>query len=150
MKTLSPFWTQRNLPMENAFSLWKDLDQIFDNFSTEKSLSDELNSFIPAVELTETDKSYVVGVDLPGIKKEEIKIEMFENTLNISGERKREKHFEDKKAQRIERSYGSFRRSFSLPKNADAEKVEAKYENGVLELVIPKIQPTPAKKIEVQ
>ncbi len=147
MRAPISFWTTRNLPSTSPFNIWKDFDQFFDDVSSRPVAT--TNEFLPPAEFSETEKSYLFSFDLPGLKKEEIKIEMFENTLTVSGERKQEKHFEDQQTQRVEKSYGSFKRSFALPKNADSDKVEAKYENGVLELMIPKIEAAPVKKISV-
>lgn len=150
MRSITPFWLKRNAPVGSTFSIWKDMDDLFEDFPVVgRNLVDE-KEFLPATEIAETEKNYILSVDLPGLKKDEIKIEVLDNTLTLSGERKREEKFDDGKVRRIEKSYGSFKRSFSLPANADAEKIEAKYDSGVLELSIPKAKLTTSKKIEVQ
>lgn len=150
MRALTPFWTKNNFPIEMPFSLWKEMDRLFDEWPAANSTSERERAFLPSLEIAENEKQYTVSIDLPGLKKDQIKIEMHDKTLTFSGERKREEHFQDKQMRRMEKSYGFFKRSFALPENVEVDKIEAKYENGVLELNIPKSQPSPTKKIEVQ
>lgn len=148
MRMLTPFtnWNSRNLSSD----LFDEFDQMFEGFGRFPMAYDERN-FTPAVELTENDDHYLVSVDLPGMKKDEIKIEMQNNILSISGERKREVNAGAKeKVQRYERSYGFFRRSFTLPNTVDSEKIEAQYENGVLQILLPKAATAKSRKIEIK
>jgi HSP20 family protein len=105
--------------------------------------------FSPATDLIENDKNYFLSVDLPGMKKEDIKIEVLDNALVISGERQSEQKKETDNYQQIEKVYGSFRRSFSLPKTVNIENIQAFHEDGVLEITIPKTQEVKSKKIEI-
>jgi len=104
----------------------------------------------PAVDITEDDKEYVVKAELPEVKKEEVKVTVENGILSISGERKFEKEEKGKKYHRIERSYGSFVRSFSLPDDADSEKVEAKFSEGILTVHVAKSEAARPKEIEVK
>lgn len=104
----------------------------------------------PAVDITEDDKEYLVKAELPEVKKEEVKVTVENGILSISGERKFEKEEKGKKYHRIERSYGSFVRSFGLPENADADKVDAKFSDGVLKVHIAKSEAAKPKQIEVK
>ncbi|WP_281951578.1 Hsp20/alpha crystallin family protein [Nitrosophilus kaiyonis] len=105
----------------------------------------------PAVNEKEDEKAYYVEVDLPGVKKEDIKVEVKDNVLSISGERKFKKEEKDKGYIRTESFFGKFERRFTLPNDADAEKIEAKVEDGVLHLTIPKVEEKEnVKKIEVK
>ena len=97
-----------------------------------------ISSFIPAVNTREDEKSYIVEVDLPGVDKNDIEITTEDNVLTISGERKTRDEIKEDDYYKIESSYGKFSRSFTLPENVDVNKIEAKNENGVLEIVIPK------------
>ncbi len=114
-----------------------------DFFETDKWLSPEklfkgFHASLPAANVSETEKEYKVELAIPGFKKEEVKVNLENEVLTISAENKTEKEEKTKKFTRKEFSYGSFTRSFRLPKAADREGIEAKYENGLLKLDIPK------------
>jgi len=108
--------------------------------------------FIPAVNTREGEDAYFIETDLPGIKKEDISIDVHDNVLSISGERKVEKSREEDDFYRVESVYGHFERSFSLPDDVDPEQIEAKAEDGVLTVRIPKVQTVEKapKKIEIK
>jgi HSP20 family protein len=102
--------------------------------------------WIPAIDLVEDDEHYVLSADLPGVGQDEVKVEVQDNVLTISGERRSETREQQRGYYRVERASGSFARSLSLPEGTDAEGIEASYENGVLELRIPKpAQPQPRR-----
>ena len=96
------------------------------------------SSFVPKVDIIENEKNFVVQIAVPGMKKEDFTIELKDNLLTISGERKFTDEKKDKNFHSIETQYGSFSRSFSMPENVDASKINAKYNDGILELTIPK------------
>ena len=102
------------------------------------------------VDILEDETEYLIKVDLPEIKKEEVKVTVENGVLVLSGERKLEKEEKGRKYHRIERAYGSFGRTFSLPDNADAEKVNAEFNEGVLKLHIAKSEAARPKQIEVK
>ena len=104
------------------------------------------------VDVSEDEEAVYIDADMPGMKKEEVKISMDEDVLTISAERTHEEEQKKKDYHRVERSYGSMSRSFSLGENVDLENVDAKYDNGVLHIVVPKKEPTEkkAKEIEVK
>lgn len=104
----------------------------------------------PAVDITEDDKEYTVKAELPDVKKEDIKVTVQENTLSISGERKSEKEEKGKRYHRIERSYGCFERSFTLPDDADAKKITSEYHDGMLTVHMAKNPTATEKSIEVK
>jgi HSP20 family protein len=104
----------------------------------------------PLVDITEDDKEYLVKAELPEMKREEIKINVHEDVLSISGERKYEKEEKGKKYHRVERAYGSFVRSFTLPEDADGSKINAEYKEGVLKIHLPKSEKAKPKSIEVK
>jgi HSP20 family protein len=110
------------------------VDQFFNDSLTRSGGS----SFVPKVDIAENENSFELHVAAPGLSKEDFKIELNDGQLTVSGERKFTNEKKDKKFHSIETEYGSFVRSFSLPENADAEKINAKYNNGILELTIPK------------
>ena len=111
---------------------------------------DEMGGFKPAVNTREGEYAYHVEVDLPGVKKEDIKVDITGNMLTISGERKNKSEVKEKDYYKCESSYGKFQRSFTLPDNIDKENLNASCEDGVLEITIPKSKVSETKKIEVK
>ena len=106
----------------------------------------------PLVDITEDENEFLVKAELPGLKKEEVKVTVDDGVLTVSGERKTEKEEKTKKYHRIERGYGKFERSFTLPEKADAAKIVADFKDGVLQVHLPKsekVNPT-AKQIEIK
>ena len=104
----------------------------------------------PLVDITEDDKEYVIKAELPEVKKEAVKVTVEKGVLTITGERKFEKEEKDKRYHRIERSYGSFLRSFTLPDDADESKVNAEFKDGVLFVHLYKNEKARPKSIEVK
>jgi HSP20 family protein len=104
----------------------------------------------PAVDITEDDKEWLVKADLPEVKKEDVKVTVENGVLTITGERKLEKEEKNKKYHRIERSYGNFLRSFTLPDAADGSKVNAEFKDGVLKVHLPKGEKAKPKAVEVK
>jgi len=94
--------------------------------------------FIPAINTREEDNAYVIEVDLPGVDKKDIDIDIKDNTLVISGERKMKEESKEDDYYKVESVYGTFERSFTLPEDADVDKIDAKSVDGVLEVTIPK------------
>lgn len=109
----------------------------------------ERQSWTPAVDVVETDDAIVLKAELAGMDPKDINIEVQDNVLTVSGERRFEEEVKEDKFYRIERRYGSFSRSLALPSTADETKVEAKYENGVLKVTVPKAEIAKPKKITV-
>lgn len=95
-------------------------------------------SFVPRVDILEEDKAFEVHVAVPGMNKEDFKIDLNDNFLTISGERKLTHEKKENNFHAVETQYGTFSRSFSLPENVDVNKISAKYVNGILEVTIPK------------
>ena len=104
----------------------------------------------PLVDISEDDKEYLIKAELPDIKKDDIKLSVHDNILSISGERKYEKEEKGKKYHRVERAYGSFLRSFTLPEDADASKIAAENKDGILKVHLPKSEKAKPKSIEVK
>lgn len=101
----------------------------------------------PAVEISEEDKFFFVSVDVPGVKKEDIELEVKDNRLFVSGERKASADKE--KVLRSERRYGKFSRIFTLPQDVDTDAIEARFEEGVLTVTVPKVEKAQPKKITI-
>ncbi|MBU1643141.1 Hsp20/alpha crystallin family protein [bacterium] len=134
---------------------FKDLKEFENRFTDVFKLGSEdtLSSFVPAVNTREGEYAYHVEVDLPGVKKEDIHIDISENNvLTISGERKTKSEVDQKEYYKFESSYGKFTRSFTLPSNADVENITANSEDAVLEVVIPKVkeEKSASRKISVK
>jgi len=109
----------------------------------------KLGEISPSVDIFEEGTEMVVKAEIPGIGKDDLKVSLTEDTLTISGEKKQEEKIEKKDYHRVERSYGSFCRSFRLPANVSGEKAKASFKDGILEVRIPKIKGVKAKKIEI-
>ena len=105
--------------------------------------------WLPLVDIIEDDKEYLISADLPEVLKGDVKVTVENGILNLSGERKFEKEEPGKKYHRIERSYGSFVRSFTLPDDADAEKVHADFKDGVLKVHVAKSEKACPKQIKI-
>lgn len=123
-----------------------------DNFFGNNWLEKEFANTLPAVNIKENEKQFTIEFAAPGFKKDDFKIQVEENTLNISAEKKEEKNEENEKFTRKEFSYNSFSRSFTLPQTVDANKIDAKYDDGILCLNISKkdeAKSLPKKEIKV-
>lgn len=108
-----------------------------------------LADWMPSVDISETSDAYLVKGEIPGVKKEDVKITIHDGMLNIQGERKQEKDEQDKKFHRVECSYGSFARSFRVPDDADESAVKADFKDGMLNITLPKSAKVKPKSIEV-
>ncbi len=130
----------------------KELEnRIFQNYVPAVQAEKGINAFTPSVNTREDEKAYYIEVDLPGVKKEDIKVDIKDNTLTISGERKFKDEVKEDDYYKIETSIGKFSRTFTLPEDADVENIDAKSENGVLDIVIPKVKKEESvKTIEVK
>jgi len=123
------------------------LNSMFNNFQDDKksSLSDD---FSPTINTREGEYAYHIEVDLPGVKKEDINIQVEDNILVVSGERKVKKEMKEENYYKIESSFGSFSRSFSLPEEVDVENIHAENEDGVLEVIVPKLESAKVDKVK--
>lgn len=108
-----------------------------------------VTDWAPSVDVSETDGEYQIKAEIPDVKKEDVKVTLEDGVLTIQGERKIEKEEKGKKYHRVERSYGSFVRSFTLPDLVDEANVKAEFKDGVLNLTLPKSEKVKPKAIEV-
>ena len=129
-----------------------EMDRLFDDFFGLTPARREGASALwaPAVDVREDANNYFVEAELPGMNKEDISLELENNVLSIRGERKFERKDEGENFHFMERSYGSFYRSFSLPKNVDGEQIGAEYKDGVLTVTLPKKEEVKPKKVEIK
>jgi HSP20 family protein len=103
----------------------------------------------PSVDISETEQEFLIKAELPGLHKEDVKVNMKDNVLTLQGSRKQESETKGLHYHRIERSYGNFLRSFTLPENIDTNKLKANFNNGILEIKIPKSETAINKSIEI-
>jgi|SRR5581483_8668786 len=135
-------------PIRELDALQGDMNRLFDRFFENRTANGTARRWIPAMDLVETDDHLVLRGDLPGLTEDDVNIEIRDNVLTVSGERKAEHEDRGEGYHRVERAFGSFSRSLSLPQGVDPEKVDASFKNGVLEVRIPK--PAEAKPTRVQ
>jgi HSP20 family protein len=135
-------------PIRELDSLQGDMNRLFDRFFEGRTPNGGGRRWIPAMDLVETEDALVLRGDLPGMNEDDVDIEIKDNVLTVSGERKSENEEKGEGYHRVERAFGSFSRSLNLPQGIDPEKVEASFDNGVLEVRIPK--PAEAKPTRVQ
>ena len=107
------------------------------------------NEWLPAVDIRETDGEFLVTAELPGLTRKDVHVRLEDNVLTVEGERKQEKEAKGERTHRVERIYGSFRRSFTLPDNVDAGSIRAECKDGVLTVHVPKRPVEKAKPLEI-
>ena len=140
-------------PFREMERMQREMDRLFNGGLAPLRRGEEamtLSEWAPCVDITEDDKEFVVKAELPEVKKEDVKVKVEDDVLTIRGERKAEKEEKGKKYHRIERSYGSFERSFTLPETADASKVSSEFKDGVLTVHLPKNPNAKPKAIEIK
>jgi HSP20 family protein len=139
-------------PYRDMMTVRDEMNRVFNEFFG-RGTSDEGTwyggAWSPPVDIYETDQALVLKAELPGFSKDDISIELKENTLFIRGERKRQDEVSENNYHRMERVYGAFQRSFLLPTTVEQDKVQASYKDGVLELRLPKVPAAQPKRIAV-
>jgi len=126
------------------------LSRLFETFFGDQATEEVASrGWVPPVDIQETDDAYRIHAELPGMTKDDIQITLENNVLRLSGERKFEKDTKKENYHRIERTYGTFSRSFALPTQVSSDKVEAKFENGVLSIVVPKAEQAKPRRISI-
>lgn len=150
------FWRKSYDPFRESNFFGRNLDRVFDDWLVPVAPKYRANMekmvMSPSCDVTESKTAYSMKFDLPGLTKDQIKIDLHENTLSVSGERREEKKEEDKERKQhiSELYYGSFSRSFTFPESIDAERSDAKFENGVLTITIPKKEGSLRRQISVK
>jgi HSP20 family protein len=150
-----------NLPFFPRFdtNLFRDMEDMSDKLGKffgpflrpyEMSESFKVADWAPAVDIQETEKEYMLKLEIPEVKKEDVKVTLQDNELTVTGERKLEKEEKGKKFHRIERAYGTFVRTFTVPMDADETKINAEFKDGLLLLKLPKLDKPRPKTIEVK
>lgn len=138
-------------PFRDIVTLREKMNRLFEDAVTARGEEKDMisSTWTPSVDIYETGNEIVLTAEVPGIDEKDIDIKIENNTLSIQGERKFEKETKEENYHRIERSYGSFFRSFTIPHNVDQDKIEAEHEGGVLRVVMPKKPESKPKKVKV-
>jgi HSP20 family protein len=142
-------WT----PMGHLQSFQDEMNRMFNQFFRGGASEEDSwghSTWTPPIDIYETDDALVFQADLPGVAKDEVSIEVHNNTLILRGERKHDAAVTEDNYHRVERAYGPFQRSFVLPTMVDQEKVQASYYEGVLELRLPKLESAKPRRIAIQ
>ncbi len=146
-------------PLREMTRMQRRMDRMFDDLFSEslptlvrptEEWPEITEEFSPPCDVNETDTHFLLSFDLPGVKKDEIKIECRDNRVIVSGERKKEKKEEVKGQISQERFYGSFTRTFALPTHVNFDQAEANFEEGVLQIALPKVEVSEAKQIPIK
>jgi HSP20 family protein len=142
-------WT----PMRNLQSFQDEMNRMFDQFvrgGTGEEAGWGVRTWVPPVDIYETDDAVILKAELPGVSKDDVSVEVHQNTLLLRGQRKHEAEVKEENYHRVERVYGTFQRSFVLPTMVDQEKVQATYNDGILELRLPKSEAAKPRRIAIQ
>jgi HSP20 family protein len=139
----------RRDPFRELINLRDDMDRLFDTFFG-RTPQEADGFWSPTIDIEEDSENYCVKAELPGMKKDDIKISVRGNLITLSGERKHTSEMKMKTFHRIERSYGKFSRTITLPSDVDSDTVKATYKDGILTVILPKPESTKPKEIEVE
>lgn len=136
-------------PRRELVAVQDEIDRIFGDFFGGVGDDDD-SLLIPPADIVEDDDNFVVSVELPGMKKDEVSLTLKDKSLTISGSKRHEGEKGDDRFHRVERSYGSFCRTIDLPSKVDASKITARFENGVLVVTMPKVEEAKPKEIAIK
>lgn len=137
-------------PFRELFALQRGISQLFDDSFGSSREDVALKAWTPAVDVYEDEDSFLIKVELPEVNREDVKVSLNDNMLSISGERRVENEDKRDNYHRVERRYGQFYRSFTLPPNVNPEAINAQFKDGVLRLTLPKREEAKPKQIEVK
>ena len=145
-------------PVKDLLDVEREFNRIFNSMGNrfevtrKEGFDEEFDNavWMPLTDIAEDNDNYYLKVDLPGIKKQDVKISYIDGNLSISGERVQEKEVKDKKIHRIERSYGKYYRSFNIPKEIKDDKIKAEFKDGQLTITIPKADEVKPKEIDIK
>ncbi|MGK5086470.1 Hsp20/alpha crystallin family protein [Bdellovibrionota bacterium FG-2] len=148
-------WARNESPFRELSRIQNQIDRIFDEFTSSWPDDSRLmpesisTSAFPACSIEETESHYVLSFDVPGVKKDDIKIELLDNELCVYGERKEEREEKGKSRYEMERYHGEFSRSFTLPKGIKPEQVETEFMDGVLRIAVPRLEAEKVHQIKI-
>jgi HSP20 family protein len=138
-------------PFRDMMTVQDEMNRLFDDFFGRPVMRRDWAeaAWCPCVDVSETKDSVVINTEIPGMSKDDVKVSIQDNVLTLSGEKKQEKEEKDANYHRMERSYGSFSRSFTLPTSVKADKVKATYKDGILRIALPKSEEVKPKQIPI-
>lgn len=136
-------------PARSLFSL-NDVDNVFDDFFNRRVSYPTETEISPRINVEENDNEWLISAELPGVAKEDVKVNFQDNVLTISGEKKFEKEDKNKNYHRVERSYGKFSRALNINSTVMADKIDANYKDGILTIALPKAEEAKPKLIDVK
>jgi HSP20 family protein len=151
-KEVTKWGTFEDYPRE-IHRMWRDMDRMFDSFFRGQDFEEtehKVSRWSPNVEIAESGDAFVVKAELPGVSKNDVKVSLRDNLLIMRGEKRQEKDEKKASYHRVEREYGAFERSFTLPSTVKSDKIEATFKDGVLTLTLPKVEEAKPKEIEVK
>ena len=138
-------------PFRDMMNIQDEVNRLFDDFLGRPLLRTEWSEEVwsPSVDISETEDNVIIKAEMPGLNKDEVKISLQDNTLTLMGEKKLEKVEKDANYHRVERSYGVFNRSFTLPTSVKSDKIKATYKDGILSITLPKTEEVKPKEIPI-
>jgi len=131
------------------FSIQEEINRMFDNMLGAQGRDDDQMRLAPLSDVVENKDDYMVSVELPGMKKEDVKISLRNNSLTVSGEKKKEFESKDETYHRVERAFGAFNRTFVIPSEVDSSKIKAEFKDGILTVQLPKVEAAKPKEIPI-
>ncbi len=137
-------------PVKDFEDMHREIDRMFSSFRSDAHDEEASKTLMPAVDIVERENDFNIKLELPGVEKKDVKITVQNDILTIKGEKKQESEKKGENYHRVERSYGIFQRSFTLPSSVNSEKIDASYDNGVLTVSVPKLEEAKPKEIEVK
>lgn len=137
-------------PVTNFANMQREIDRMCDCFHNDTIAEDVAKTLLPAVDIVEGENDFNIKVELPGVDKKDVKITVQNDMLTIKGEKKQESEKKGENYFRVERCYGTFQRSFTLPSSVASDKIDASYDDGVLTISVPKLEEAKPKEIEVK
>ena len=144
-------------PSKELLNVEREFNKLFNTFNRrfgfdDSTMNEELENAVwsPLTDISENKDQYILKMDLPGVSKENLKLSFHDGELIISGERKQEKEDKDSKYHRIERTYGKYYRSFTLPQTIQADKINAEFKDGQLTITVPKSEEAKPKELEIK
>lgn len=139
-------WT----PFRDLMNIQEEMNRLFEDFFHRPSQAGNGGTWAPVMDISESDSTITVKMDLPGVTKDDVNIQIVGDTLQVKGEKRQEKDVREENYHRIERTYGSFFRSVELPTRVVAEKITAKFKDGVLTIELPKAEEVKPHAIEIK